>query len=49
MQTKEKVFHAVRYAEQSIEYLNRYYDKKLFLMLKQLNYGLEVNINNEIG
>jgi mannose/fructose/N-acetylgalactosamine-specific phosphotransferase system component IIB len=25
---KRKVFHAVRYAEQSIEYLNRYYDKK---------------------
>lgn len=25
---KRKVFHAVRYAEQSIEYLNRYYDHK---------------------
>lgn len=25
---KRKVFHAIRYAEQSIEYLNRYYDKK---------------------
>jgi len=25
---KRKIFHAVRYAEQSIEYLNRFYDKK---------------------
>lgn len=25
---KRKVFHAIRYAEQSIEYLNRYYDRK---------------------
>ena len=31
---KRKVFHAIRYAEQAIEYLNRYYDKKALLYVE---------------
>lgn len=34
---KRKVFHAIRYAEQAKEYINRYYDEKAILYIKKAN------------
>lgn len=43
---KRKVFHAIRFAEQSIEYLKRYYDKKAIDYVNKATLWLKDEYNN---